>query len=465
MKVLQVFLSILAVAVIASPLASAQAPGADAVAKCSEECDPKEANGGTMKKGDEVTKVILYGHFEDILNMAPLNTQRPDDQREPDLNRGFLMPVIDTNTGACAPPGSQTCADFHFKNNEFTMFSSPGLVEYLQEGWRTHQEPGLADDAEIAADTFNLYWYMSSYAVPQGSSTSGSGATTKVGAVPQVGVYARMETGRFKFRGDLIADNNRNDDPNGGTRKNLISAPNGNDVYEFVVPMTVKSKIIPSADTKNGFIVFIRPYQIQGSADDNPNVQFMQSDWRVRTGPNFPPRVVIPILKPMSTRATQLNIFEDRMFVRWSFTADFGSYDMRDNSLQLVSTGQGKIDSKAIDFIILKRSVDHDGHFKPVNATWAIDYLNFPLEDGSYELTASIVNLQETYLLEHKFAFNVVKGVPDVPRIGAGAAGAGGQGGAGAAQSKGGDAPGIELLPLLGAIGVAAAVAVRRRKD
>lgn len=462
MKALRVILSILAVAIIASPLAGAQV--STPVAKCSAECDPKEANGGAMKKGDEVTKVILYGHFEDILNMAPLNTQRPDDQREPDLNRGFLMPVIDTNTGQC--PVGQTCLDFHFKNNEFTMFSSPGLVEYLQEGWRTHQEPGLADDAEIAAETFNLYWYMSSYAIPQQSSTQGSGATTQAGVVPQIGVYARMETGRFKFRGDLIAENNRNDDPNTGTRQNLISRPAENDVYEFIVPMSVKSKIIPSADTKNGFIVFIRPYQIQGNAEDNPVVQFMQADWRVRTGPNFPPRVVIPISKPMSTRATQLNIFEDRMFVRWSFTADFGSYDMRDNSLQLVSTGQGKIDTKAIDFIILKRSVDHDGHFKPVNATWAIDYLNFPLEDGAYELTASIVNLQETYLLEHKFTFNVVKGVPDVPRIGAGSAGAGGQGGAGgAAQSKGGDAPGIELLPLIGAIGVAAAVAVRRRKD
>jgi hypothetical protein len=464
MKALQVFLSILAVLVIASPLGGAQTP--TPIKECTAECDPKEANGGAMKKGDEVTKVILYGHFEDILNMAPLNTQIPDSQREPDLNRGFLMPVIDTNTGACAP-GTQTCADFHFKNNEFTMFSSPGLVEYLQEGWRTHQEPGLADDAEIADATFNLYWYMSAHAVPQQSSTSGLGTTAKVGVTPQIGVYARMETGRFKYRGDEIASNNFNDQPNSGTRQNLLTSPQGDDVYEFIIPMAVKSKIIPSADTKNGFIVFIQPYQIkQDGTSMDTSQQFMQADWRVRTGPSYPPRVVIPILKPMSTRATQLNIFEDRMFVRWSFTADFGSYDMKDNSLQLVSTGQGAIDSKAVDFIILKRSVDHDGHFKPVNATWAIDYLNFPLADGSYELTASIMNLQETYLLEHKFAFNVVGGVPDVPRIGAGSAGAGGQSAGGAAgAAKGGDAAGLELVPLLGAIGVAAMVVVRRRKD
>jgi hypothetical protein len=206
-------MSILAVAIIASPLAGAQAQG---IAKCTAECDPKEANGGTMKKGEEITKVILYGHFEDILNMAPLNTQLPDPQREPDLNRGFLMPVIDTNTNACVP-GTQTCGDFHFKNNEFTMFSSPGLVEYLQEGWRTHQEPGLADDAEIAADSFNLYWYMSAFAVPQQSSTGGGASAAKVGVVPQVGVFARMETGRFKFRGDVIAESSRNIDFGQGT--------------------------------------------------------------------------------------------------------------------------------------------------------------------------------------------------------------------------------------------------------
>jgi hypothetical protein len=453
MDTLRVVLAILATAIVALPHASAQPQG---IAKCSAECDPKEANGGTIKKGEEITKVILYGHFEDILNMAPLNTQAPDPQREPDLNRGFPVPVIDTNTNVCVP-GTQTCGDFHFKNNEFTMFSSPGLVEYLQEGWRTHQEPGLADDAEIAADSFNLYWYMSAFAVPQQSSTSGGASAAKVGVAPQVGVFARMETGRFKFRGDVIAESSRNIDFGQGTRQNLITTPAGEDVYEFVVPMSVKEKTIPSSEAKNGFIVFIRPYQIMSDNSDTPLVQIMQADWRVRTGPEFPPRLVIPISQPMSTRSALLNLFEDRMFVRWSFTADFGSYDMKDASLQLVSTGAEKIEPKAIDFIILKRSVDHNGHFKPVNATWAIDYRNFPLSDGSYELTASILNLQGTYQLEQKFAFTVLDGVPQVPRIGVARA-------AELAVNEGprGESPGFEIAAILGVLAGVAIVSLRR---
>src|SRR5687767_2579063 len=68
------------------------------VEACSRECDPKEVNGPDPKVGNETVTQFLYGHFEDILNMAPLNAQPPDPAREPDLNKGFLMPVIDTNT-------------------------------------------------------------------------------------------------------------------------------------------------------------------------------------------------------------------------------------------------------------------------------------------------------------------------------------------------------------------------------
>jgi hypothetical protein len=130
---------------------------------------------------------------------------------------------------------------------------------------------------------------------------------------------------------------------------------------------------------------------------------------------------------------------------------------MRDGEMALASTGAAKVDPKSIDFIILKRSVDHDGHFKPVNATWAIDYTNFPLSDGSYELTASIPNLQQTYLLEHKFAFNVLNGVPQVERLGA----RGPQpAGAPVERSGGGASPGLDAAPML--LGLVALALLRR---
>jgi hypothetical protein len=459
MKLIRFLLVALIVGAILSPMAAAQPAVATPIKQCTKECDPKEVNGGAVKKTGENLLVILYAHFEDILNRAPLNTQPPDPVRESDLNRGFLMPVVETNT-----PDPTA---FHFKNNEFIMFSSPGLVEFLETGWRTHQEPGLASDARIAANEFNLYWYMSAYAVPNYSTSDSTGQTAKIGATVQMGVYARMETGRHQFKGDVIAESNDWDknDILQGQRVTMITQPGADDVYEFQVKMNVKNKIIPSSETKNGFMVYVNPYQIKQGGNEGPNsAQLGQESWRVRTGHKFPPRLVIPIENPMETKASSLTIFDNRLFVRWSFVSAWGSYDLRDASLNLKSTGQGKIEDKAIDHIILKRSVDHDGHFKPVNSTWAIDYTNFPLADGDYELTASIMNLQETYQLEQKFPFKVQGGKPVVDVIGAGAKG--GAAGAGAAKSGGDDSgiPGFDAAILVAAVAGLVGFMVRRRK-
>lgn len=458
MKLSRILLVALIVGVFVMPMAAAQPAVHQPVKSCTKECDPKEANGGAVKKAGETLNVILYGHFEDILNRAPLNTQPPDPIRESDLNKGFLMPIIETNT-----PDPTA---FHFKNNEFIMFSSPGLVEFLETGWRTHQEPGLAADARIAANEFPLYWYMSSHAIPNENSGGSTGGTAKVGVTAQMGVYARMETGRHQFRGDVIAESADNTDIQGADRVTMITQPGADDVYEFRVMMQVKSKVIPSSETKNGFMVYINPYQVKNGGNEASGTQLGQESWRVRTGHKFPPRLVIPIENPMETKASSLSIFDNRLFVRWSFVSAWGSYDLRDATLQLKSTGQGKIEDKSIDHIILKRSVDHDGHFKPVNSTWAIDYVNFPLADGDYELTASIMNLQETYMLEQKFPFKVVGGKPQVEQIGAGAKSGASGGGAGAAKSAddGKGIPGFDAALLIGAVGVLAAIVVRRRK-
>jgi hypothetical protein len=429
-----------------------------AVDRCSRECDPQAINDNEVKTGKDPVNIILYGHFQNMLDNAPLNTQPPDPNFEPDLNGGFSLQTIDTNTDVCAP-GTQTCADFHFKNNQFTMFSSPGLVEFLSDGgWRTHQEPGLAGDAKIVGPEMRLYWYLSAHALPGMNSGSGAGATAKAGAMPQVGVYARMETGRFEFHGEKIAESADFDANSVGSpeRANMVTLPNQPDVYEFQVKMNVLKDTIPNSHLANGFIVYVNPYQVK--TDPQEGVQFAQADWRLRTGPLFMPRVIIPMEEPMRTLGSALSIFDERMFVRWSFISAMGSYDMRDSQLKLDVTGPAAVDPKAVDFIILKRSVDHDGHFKPVNATWAIDYLNFPMADGDYELTASIPNLQGTYLLVHKFPFKVVNGKPDVYEIGA----PGSAPGAVKETQPGGDSPGLGVAALLATI-VGVAVVARRR--
>lgn len=438
-------------------LAPAGASEPIAVEKCSRECDPQAVNGNTVKTGKEPTNLILYGHFQNILDMAPLNTQQPDSMREPDLQGSFLMPTIDTNTGVCQ---QQSCADFHFKNNQFTMFSSPGLVEYLTDGsWRTHQEPGLAGDAKLVGEEIRLYWYLSAHSLSGQNSGSGTGSTARVGVMPQVGVYARMETGRFPYRGEAIAESADFDTngPGSTERANMVTLPSQPDVYEFQVKMRILKDVIPNSHLANGFIVYVNPYQVKTEAQEG--VQFAQPDWRLRTGPNFPPRLVVPVEDTMSTVASSLTIFDERLFVRWSLLSVMGSYDLRDSELKIDITGPGKVDPKAIDFIILKYGKDHDAHFKPVNATWAIDYVNFPLADGDYELKLSIPNLQGTYLLVHTMPFKVVNGKPDVYEIGANAPGAA----APKATQPDGQAPSVGLLAIVGAV-AATMVLLRRRR-
>ncbi|MBI2078358.1 MAG: hypothetical protein HYT80_08345 [Euryarchaeota archaeon] len=470
----RILMSVFLAAVVAAPFipvggAQLHTP----VASCSQECDPKDPKvNPTIPVKEGPVKVILYGHFEDILQLAPLNTQAPPSDKEPDHNQGFLMPVIDTNTGlGCGPPANN-CLDFHFKNNEFTMFSSPGLVEYLQDGWRTHQEPGLAADAVIAANEIYLYWYMSAHVVPGGKSTDPTGSAARVGVMPQVGVYARMETGRHKFHGNVIAESQDGDLQSFGRddRVNMVVQPkevDAKEVFEFKVKLNLGQKIIPSAETSAGFLIYINPYQVKygGNNGASNSFQIAQEEWRVRTGARFPPRLVLPLDTPMTTRAATLSIFEDSLFVRWSFVSALGSYDMRDASLTIKSTGPNQIQDKAIEHIILKRSVDHDGHFKPVNSTWRIDYgmqnPELKLADGDYEITTSILNLQETFMLEQKFPFKVAGGVPQVPRIGGSRAGAGGQ--AGGAASADGEAPSLGVPLALVAVVAVAAVVLRRR--
>lgn len=457
--------TLLAIAVallFVAPMGSAQIPNSNPVTKCAHECYPQDAdvNGPDPKRGDAVVKTILYGHFEDILNRAPLNTQLPDKDKEPDLNRGFLMPVLSTQTG--------TELDFHFENNNFVMYSSAGLVEIVDGVWRTHQEPGLTEDVEVKSPTVKLYWYMSANPIPNGNSREFPGNTVNLAVVPQVAIKARMETGRnpYSSKSVVIAEGDTGDGDTGNLiggpgRVNMVSLPGSDNVFEFVVPMVVKNAVIPSVASSAGFVVSIHPYQIR---DKTGGHEVMQADWRVRTGSVFPPRLVLDIGNPMMNKAASLSLFDNAMFVRWSFVSPWGSYDTDDKSILLDISGPTKVDKKAagiVDPLIIKRSVDHDGHFKPINATWKFNYKKANLADGEYLAKLSILNNQHTYLLEKELAFTVVNGVPDVKVIGGGS---GKKGEGGQIKGVGGNAPGLEPV-LLAATLAAAAVLLRRRKD
>lgn len=419
---------------------SVEAQPAVPVEKCSRDCDPKLVNGPTYKTGREPVTQFLYGHFEDILNMAPLNTQAPDPEQEPDLNRGFLMPVVDTNSGICLP-GGQTCADIHFKNNEFTMFSSPGLVEYLQEGWRTHQEPQLNSDIQIAGPELVLYWYMSTAAWGQDSALGNDPGI--VGVMPLVDVYARVETGRFKFQGELIAES-ASQPHELEHRTTMISLPGQDPVYEFKVRMPVKKNIIPSNDS--GFIVHVQPYQIATAHEGG--TQVAQPNWRVRTGADFPVRVLVPTFEPIKTYGSGAKINGTELRLWWNYAPDLGSYDRRHDLRTLTLNGNHTIDPTAILSLSKPRLYHGHGGLDSENSTWIIDLTKVSLPDGHYELEATVPTRQDTYLHRERFPFEVKNGQVVLP---------------GTASFEGEAAPGVSLA--VAGFAVALFLMLRRRQN
>src|ERR1041385_8621816 len=183
------------VTIVACATPTAGAQSAIPVDHCSRECDPAAVNPGAPRSGDAIVEIVLYGHFFDVLNHSPLNTQVPDPWTEKVLDGGFSAPTLDTNTNLCLP-SSNTCADFHFKNNDFTMVLQPDEVRPGTENPQNAFAPETAYDLTIAAPVVHVYWYL--------SAESTRGANGPVGVVPALGIHGELGTGGFQGHGTLL---------------------------------------------------------------------------------------------------------------------------------------------------------------------------------------------------------------------------------------------------------------------
>lgn len=440
-----------------------------------ENCDPKQANeaahGQRLILPDDnlPVRTILYAHYlTDILQQAPLNTQFPNPDREIDLDRGFTMPTV-----YVAQEGAPCCK---FPNNEFKLFSTAGLIEYLPDGFRVHQEPGLAEPVEIVpidGEYVYLYWYMSPEIGPQ------SVAADRPGVVPALGVYAKMNLGRFPSDDSrlLIAEGDtgsgyQSETPFADNQCSecvtLVTRPGESDpVYEFKVPLKLERTTIPDvrdpafSDKEKGYVLQVIPYQLE-----QEKVRVTQADWRLRTGPEYAPRLVLDVDQPLVTKSTRIHTFAEGLFFRWSFNSVWGTYDVDVNSLDIRIDGPKKLGPAELELVKIKYSFDHDGHFKPINVTWRYDFVNQPLPAGEYTVSAMVHNLQDTYMLDWTDTFTVdAQGVPQVEDLGGGLSG-----GDPASRVKGGgqpsgDSPGPTVAALVLACAVAAYAAMRRDRD
>jgi hypothetical protein len=359
-------------------------------------CDPVAANDGTVKAGDEPVRVILYAHFQDLLQRAPLTTQPPDPQREPDVQRGFLMPSLYVKDGAGLP-----CCQL-FQSNRFLMFSSPGPVEYTEDGaWRVWSTTALAEDLRLSGDTMTGFFYLS-----PGDNT---GPGTDAGIMPAVGVRMTMQIGGGlpTESSPVVASGDSGANADGGAPVTMVSEPGQDPVYELRVPMQIHIDTLPAVpDTSQpgeraGFLVEAVVYQVE-----TDQAVFTQSQWHLRTGHQWPPRVVMDVHEPLVGQPLRFVGAGNGMVVaQWDVAGVLGSYDVDPDSFKLEIRGPTPIGAQLSSVRDL-RLIEHAGELKPVMATWELGS-DQRLADGTYVAMASVENQQGTYRAEKNTTFEV----------------------------------------------------------
>jgi hypothetical protein len=344
----------------------------DRVLYCSKDCRPSDVNDPDVN--NTPVNVILYAHIQDALQRAPLNTLPPDPAQEKDVNGGFPTPTIRLREDVV-----------NFENNWFYLYHLPKFVEYGTSA--ANQDGPLSYPLELVGKTIKLYWYLSPHAVP--SQNSSSLPARSLGAMPNVNVYARIDTGRHPFHGSLVAEG-RTSTPI------MVSLPGEDYAYQFEVPLEIKNATVPP---DGGFVVSINWYQFQ-----NGENQAMQSDWRVRTGIRFAPRLVMPVGNPMKLLETESLFRAGTHYLATGLSPVFGAYDIDPYSLNMTyESGPSKVGNPAPLFYFYNP-------IRPqvVKVVWAVPSDGPPLSAGNYTFRLAAMNLQHTYRFQSDVPLSII---------------------------------------------------------
>jgi len=339
--------------------------------------------------------MTFYAHWSDVLSPAPMNTVPPEPGVEHDINQGFQMPTVVLRS-PCGEPCNVT-----FQNNVFTLFTVPFPTSGSRGIDFVASEP--AYDVGLGDGPIVVYAYLSAHPVPTVSSASEAGRLTNFGLMPLVNVDALWETGRHPGHGVPIAAGKTE------STVNMIYVPGGDPVYEIKIVM---GRFIDTVPAGEGTLLTLRVNQLAAS-----NAELQQSNWRLRSGPEYPWRIVVPVENPLVTRGLRSSVENDTATIRWAVKAAWGAYDVDASTFQLRLEANGQrilMPPTSVEY-----AASHDTAVRTLYANWA---LPFDRLNGSREwaATGTVQNLQHSTALtdETTVVLTHFEGTSRVPGLG-----------------------------------------------
>lgn len=349
--------------------------------------------------------VTLYFHINGF-QQFPINTQPPADLYKQDAGVG-----ITTASSTCGGLSQGTPANKEFHTSY--GYSSPGYVEYnfTPDGTpRIHPERGLSYDIRFDGEGFNLYWYLSTQtglpAQPQAD------PNTIPVVVPNVVVRATLRTGDNV----TVDDSGYNDGlliAQGQTAPALLARDattgarwaevEGQNVYEFVVPMALQADTIPK---DGGYSLRVDTFLDNPHCGDPSQSYLMPNLVRVHTSPEFRPRMEPRIHVPVRIEYMHPQfIFED-LVVHTSMNSPWGNYDVDESAggIELSIEGPAGPGICAVDYggrgcyraAVVQRYHEHDHHTEAVDVSFVWPFRADQAPDGEYTIHLKVHNDQRT---------------------------------------------------------------------
>jgi hypothetical protein len=373
---------------------------------------------------DAPSPVTLYMHLLNLQDF-PINTQKPDDKWTASQAWGPT-----TSTTSCLPkdtPGAHVSQEYH----TFYGYSSPSYVEYnIQVGGepRVHPERGISYDALLDQGTpFTLYWYVTTMSAGSGT-TLPADPDSAPAPVPHVVVAANLRAGdaisvndHLYNTGPLLVhgqttpvtldaghvvgdDASVDKDP---MVKALGQTKDGKWLYEFAVPMTIDTPVIPRSSGYNLRVdLYMDNPACKDPTGDTPaSGALMPNTVRIHSDPEHRPRMQFAVTDPLRIEALHPQFVGDDLVLHVALNAVWGNYDVGEvnaytpdvsaDFLQLKVDGPSPARSLAL-YTAVQPTNPHFHHQDTMTLVYVWPYRQDHAQPGAYTVHFEAKNDQGT---------------------------------------------------------------------